>query len=145
MATPPVLKFKLLLADAKLPQYAHDTDAGFDIYSTETFTIKKGERKILKTGLSSEIPNGWYIQFFDKSGVAARLGLHALGGVIDSAYRDEWGVIMINLSEKRVKIEKGDKIVQGVLLPITQPVIKEVKELSTKVNRGGGFGSTGRK
>jgi len=144
MAKSPTLKFKLLNKQAKLPQYAHDTDAGFDVFSIETVTIKKGERKILKTGLSSEIPRGWYVQFFDKSGVAARLGLHALGGVIDSAYRDEWGVIMINLAEKRVKIEKGDKIVQGVFLPITQPKIVESINLS-KQNRGGGFGSTGRK
>lgn len=144
MSKRPTLKFKLLEKTAKLPQYAHDTDAGFDIFSTETVTIKKGERKILKTGLSSEIPKGWYVQFFDKSGVAVKLGLHALGGVIDSAYRDEWGVIMINLGEKRVKIEKGDKIVQGVFLPITQPKIVETKKLSQE-NRGGGFGSTGRK
>lgn len=145
MARRPQLKFKLLDKVAKLPQYACDTDAGFDIFSTEAVTIKKGERKILKTGLSSEIPKGWYVQFFDKSGVAAKLGLHALGGVIDSAYRGEWGVIMVNLGEEKVTIEKGDKIVQGVFLPITKPKIKEVKELSTKVDRGGGFGSTGRK
>ena len=141
----PTLKFKLLNKSAILPLYAHDTDAGFDIYSVESVFLKPGERRIIQTGIGSEIPKGWYVQFFDKSGVASKLGLHALGGVIDSAYRGEWGVILINLSKEKVAIEVGDKIVQGVFLPITQPKIKEVKELSTKIDRGGGFGSTGRK
>lgn len=141
----PLLKFKLLNPEAKLPQYAHDTDAGFDIFSVETVTVKPGERHIFKTGLASEIPLGWYVQFFDKSSIPVKFGLHAMGGVIDSAYRGEWGVIMINLGQEDVTIEAGDKIVQGVFLPIIQPEIVETEELSETDRGEGGFGSTGRK
>lgn len=145
MKSNPVLKFQLLSSDVRLPQYAHDTDAGFDIFALEGAVLAPGARNLFKTGLSSQIPQGWYVQFFDKSSVAAKLGLHVLGGVIDSAYRGEWGVVLYNLSGEEVVIEKGDKIVQGILLPITQPEIVQVEELEDSDRGTGGFGSTGRK
>lgn len=140
-----VLKFKLIEPEAKLPQYAHPEDAGFDLYSIEEKTLGPGERHVFKTGLSSEIPPGWYIQFFSKSGLAAKSGFLTLGGVIDAGYRGEWGVIAVNLGDEPITISKGDKIAQGIMLPITQPKIVQVNELSEHSRGQGGFGSTGRK
>lgn len=139
-----ILKFKLIVPEAKLPRYAHPEDAGFDLYSIEEKTLKPGERHVFKTGLSSEIPPGWYVQFFSKSGLAAKSGFSTLAGVIDSGYRGEWGVIAVNLGNEPIKISKGDKIAQGILLPITQPTIVQSNELSPAERGEGGFGSSGK-
>lgn len=145
MAYKPTVKFKLLSKDAKLPQYAHDTDAGFDIYSVEDKTLVPGERCVFKTGLASEIPHGWYVQIFDRSGLALKSGIKTMAGVIDVGYRGEWGVIVVNLGNEPVKIEKGDRIAQGILLQVPQAEIVQVQELSETKRGEGGFGSTGKK
>lgn len=143
--TKPTIKFKLLSPDAKLPSYAHNDDAGFDIYSVESVTLEPGQRHIFKTSLTSEIPQGWFISFRDKSGLAAKHGLHTLGGVIDAGYRGEWGVILVNNGQEAVTIEKRDKISQGILQPAEQAEIVEVEDLSGTQRGEGGFGSTGKK
>ena len=144
MVERPILKFKLLSPDAKLPSYAHTDDAGFDVYSIEEKTLKPGERHVFKTGLVSEIPVGWYVQFFSKSGLAAKAGLATLGGVIDTGYRGEWGVIAVNLGNEPITISKGDKVAQGIMLPITQPKIVQSNKLTDAERGGGGFGSSGK-
>lgn len=145
MPNNPVIKFQLLRADAKLPQYAHNTDAGFDIYSTETKILASGERYVFQTGLSSEISEGYFVSLRDKSGLAAKYGLHALAGVIDSGYRGEWGVVIVNTGQDPVTINKGDKIAQGILQPAPQAKIVAVDNLSETERGSGGFGSTGRR
>lgn len=139
------VKFNLLDKSAKLPSYAHDDDAGFDIYTNETTVLKKGEYKGISTGVSSEIPKGYFVSFRDKSGLAFNFGLHTLGGVIDAGYRGEWKVIMVNLGKKSYKFEKGDKVAQGILQVVPHAKIVTSKNLSASKRGKGSFGSTGKK
>lgn len=145
MAKQPVIKFKILSKSAKLPSYAHNDDAGFDLYSVEDKILKPGERYTFNIGVSSEIPSGYYVSFRDKSGLAAKSGIHVLGGVVDAGYRGEWGVVLINLGQEKVEVEKGDKVAQGLLQPVEHAEIVEAETLSTSKREEGGFGSTGKK
>ena len=139
------VKFILLDKNAKLPSYAHADDAGFDIYTNETIVLKGREYIGISTGISSEIPKGYFVSFRDKSGLAFTFGLHILGGVIDAGYRGEWKVIMVNLGKKNYKFEKGDKIAQGILQMVPHANIVESKILAKSKRGKGGFGSTGKK
>lgn len=140
-----VVKFQLLREGAKLPAYAHPGDAGFDLYSTETKTLEPGERYVFQLDIASEIPQGFFVSFRDKSGLAAKYGLHTLAGVIDSGYRGEWGVVIVNTGTEPVTINKGDKIAQGILQEAPQAKIVEVEKLSETERGSGGFGSTGKR
>jgi len=141
----PTIKFILLDKNAKLPNYAHDDDAGFDIYSNESVVLRKGEYKAISTGISSEIPKGFFVSFRDKSGLAFNFGLHVMGGVIDAGYRGEWKIIMVNLGKKRYKFESGDKVAQGVLQIVPHANIIKSRKLTNSERGKGGFGSTGKK
>lgn len=144
MEIKPVLKFKLLSSNAKLPEYAHKDDAGMDVYSIEEKTLTPGERYIFKTGISAEIPEGYFISIRDKSSVPAKFGLHTMGGVIDAGYRGELGIIMINLGQGSHTVQVGDKIAQAVLQPVAHAEIVQSEELSQTQRGEGGFGSTGK-
>lgn len=143
MTGKPTLKFKLLLPSAKLPKYAHPDDAGFDIYTIESKTLQPGERYAFKTGLTSEIPVGWYVQIQDRSGLAVKAGVKTMAGVIDAGYRGEWKIVVINLGDKAVEIKKGDRIAQGILIPARQAEIVSADTLSASGRQEAGFGSTG--
>lgn len=138
-----VLKFKKLHNSAVIPKYDHLDDAGFGIYSIEEKILKPMEYYAIATGISSEIPNGYFVSFRDRSSMAVK-GLHVMGGVIDAGYRGEWKVILINLSGADYKIDVGDKIAQGILQSAKQAEIEIVEDLSNTSRGGGGFGSTGR-
>ncbi len=138
------LKFKLLDSKAIMPSYAHTDDAGFGIYSIEVKTLIPMEYYAVATGISSEIPNDYFVSIRDRSSMAIK-GMHVMGGVIDSGYRGEWKIIMINLSGNDYKIEVGDKIAQGILQNAKQPTIELVEDLSDSSRVEKGFGSTGRK
>ena len=140
-----LIKFKFLNKNAKLPTYAHKGDAGFDIFTIEAKIIKPASIEIFSTGLASEFPESWFVSFRDRGGLAAKHGIHTLAGVVDSGYRGEWKVVLINLGKKIYKVEKGERIAQGILLPIAIAKIKEVKNLSETKRGSGRFGSTGRK
>ena len=139
------IKIKLISKEAKLPTYAHSGDAGFDIYSTESGAIKPGSIKIFSTGIASEFSEKWFVLFRDRSGLAAKYGIHILAGVLDSGYRGEWKVVLVNLGKKNYKVEKGERIAQGILLPIVRAKIKKAKNLSETKRGSGKFGSTGKK
>ena len=140
-----VIKFKLLSADAAIPVYSHEGDAGFDIKTTEDKELAPGEHYGFSTGLASEIPTRLFVKLFDRSGLAFKSGIHVLAGVIDSGYRGEWKVILLNSGSSPVKISKGDRIAQGVLFKIDQAEFEIVEELSESERAEGGFGSTGKK
>src|SRR3990172_6438298 len=127
---PVTLKFKRLTKNVKLPSFAYTSDAGFDVYSIESKTLSKNEKYAFSTGISSEIPQGFFVSLRDKSGLAANHGLHVLGGVIDSGYRGEWKVILINLGDLHYKVEKGEKIAQGILHKLSKVKIEEVRKQS---------------
>lgn len=142
---PVILKFRLLSSEAKLPTYAHPGDAGFDIHSLEDKTLAPGDWHPFSTGLSSEFPEGFYVEVRGRSGHAHNHALHVLGGTIDAGFRGEWQIILINLGREPYKVEKRERIAQGLLIPVEHAKIMQTARLS-KTQRGvGGFGSTGKK
>ena len=139
------IRVKSLSGNAKLPSFAHGTDAGADLFSAENLKLEPGKRALVSTGIALEIPEGFAGLIWDKSGIASKSGISTMAGVIDSGYRGEIKVLLVNLSDTEYKIEEGDKIAQILFQKIEHPDFEEVQELS-KADRGEkGFGSTGRK
>ncbi len=138
-------KKKKINRGATTPAYGHLGDAGLDLYSTEEKILKPGERHFFDTGIAFEIPKNYVGLIWEKSGLACRDGLISLGGVIDSTYRGPIDVVLWNLSKKKVKIEKGDKIAQLLIQPVMNVKIDIVKKLSLTARGGGRYGSTGKK
>jgi len=139
-----VLKVKRLAGEAKIPIYAHQGDAGLDLFSNEKITLLPGERKIIKTGIALEIPEGYTGLVWDKSGLSVNHGLKTLGGVVDAGYRGELMVGLINLSKDEYVLEKGHKVAQMLIQKVEKVVVDEVDRLRDTSRGGGGFGSTGR-
>jgi len=137
------IKVKKLNDNAIVPTYAHEGDAGLDLYSVEEMTIFPGNRKIISTGISMELPTGYVALFWDKSGLAAKKGMTVLGGVIDSHYRGEYKAILYNSSKEPFEVRKGDKVCQVLIQPIVNATVEEVTELSETKRGEGRFGSTG--
>jgi len=115
-----------------------------DIFASERVVLKQGERVAVKTGISMEIPKGFVGLVWDKSGLSMREGLKVLGGVIDSGYRGEILIGMINLSNKDYVFEMGHKIAQMLIQKVESPLIVESKSLSETQRGKNGFGSTGK-
>jgi len=139
------LKIKKLHPDAIMPNYAHPGDAGLDLRSISKHKIKPGELFGISTGISMEIPKGYVGLIWDKSGLAIKYGLKMMGGVIDSGYRGDVIVGMINLSKKIYTIEKGDKVAQMLIQKVQTVTPVEVKILSDTHRGTKNLGSTGRK
>lgn len=133
----------------ELPAYETIGSAGLDIraFIEETIILKPFERKLVKTGLFLEIPLGYEAQVRPRSGFALKNGVTVLNspGTIDSDYRGEIGVILINLSQENVEIHSGDRIAQLVFASLEQAVWTEVETISETERGEGGFGSTGKK
>lgn len=141
------LKVKKLHPDAKILSYAHEGDAGMDLYVPERVELAAGERKSIPIGIAVEIPEGFVGLIWDKSGLSHKFGIKTFGGVIDAGYRGEICVGMMNLSTAPYVFEKGNKIAQLLIQPIEHPEVVEVatSEELTSTSRGqGGFGSTGK-
>lgn len=128
-----------------LPRYATEGAAGMDVVSAETVTLQPGARHAVATGLALAIPQGFEIQVRPRSGLALKHGITVPNtpGTIDSDYRGELKVIMINHGTEPFPIERGDRIAQLVLAPVTQAGWDEVAELDETARGAGGFGSTG--
>jgi len=131
--------------DLPLPAYATDGAAGMDIVSAEDVTIASGGRHAVTTGLSVAIPRGFEIQVRPRSGLALKHGITVPNtpGTIDSDYRGELKVILINHGARSFAIERGDRVAQLVLAPVTRAAWVEVGELDQTERGEGGFGSTG--
>jgi dUTP pyrophosphatase len=142
-----ILKLKRLDNSVEMPKYAHDTDAGLDLRSSVDCVLKPNEKKIIKTGLMMAIPAGYFGSIRDRSGLAAKFGIHTLAGVIDSGYRGEIGVVIVNLGTDEFKISKNDRIAQIIIQPVLRPVLEEVDDISESEDKRGsnGFGSSGMK
>ena len=138
------LKIKKLTADAVVPKYAHIGDAAFDLHSIQEVTIKPMERLQISTGLAMEIPEGYVGLIWDKSGLSHNFGLKILGGVVDSGYRGEVKVGMINLGKEDYTFEKGHKVAQMMIQKCENVEITEAQELADASRGTGGFGSTGK-
>jgi dUTP pyrophosphatase len=132
-------------ADLDLPGYATAGAAGMDVVSAEDLTLAAGARHAVATGLAVAIPPGYEIQVRPRSGLALRHGISVPNspGTIDSDYRGELKVILINHGSEAFEIRRGDRIAQLVLAPVTQASWLEVEELDETARGEGGFGSTG--
>jgi len=131
--------------DAVMPKYAHEGDAGVDLYSVEEAVLAPGERKLVPTGLKISFPRGFEAQVRPKSGLALKQGLSVLNtpGTVDAGYRGEVGVIVVNLGQEAVTIAKKTKIAQMIFTRVEEAVFEETVALDTTTRGEGGFGSTG--
>jgi len=139
------IKIKKLVSHLPTPRYAYPDDAGCDLYSRVDLVIAPGERKLVPTGVSVEIPVGYAGFIQPRSGLALEYGVGIVNspGLIDSGFRGEIGVILINFDKDRpFKIKRGDKICQLVIQKVETPDIEVVPELD-KTERGkAGWGSS---
>ena len=128
-----------------LPAYATSGAAGMDVVAAETVTLQPGQRHAVATGLALAIPPGFEIQVRPRSGLALKHGITVPNtpGTIDSDYRGELKVILINHGPDAFAIARGDRIAQLVLAPVVQAAWDEVDELDDTERGAGGFGSTG--
>ncbi len=138
------LLIKKLHPEAKVPTFAHATDAGLDLCAVETVTIAPGERRSVATGIAMAIPGGHVGLVWDKSGIAHKGGLKTLGGVIDAGYRGEIFVGLHNLSDTPYTFEAGHKVAQILIQAIVQPELVEADELPEADRGEKAFGSTGK-
>lgn len=140
------LRIKRLDEGLPLPRYAHEGDAGLDLYSAADVTIEPGERCLVPTGIAVAIPEGYAGFVQPRSGLAIKQGLSLVNtpGLIDSHYRGELKVIAINLDpEEPIVIRRGDKLAQLVIQQVCRCTLVEVDELDATARGEGGFGSTG--
>lgn len=132
------------------PLYVKEGDSGFDLRADEGGLLKPLERKLVSTGLYFELPEGYELQIRPRSGLAYKKGITVLNtpGTVDTGYRGEVKVLLINLSNEEFTWEKGERIAQGVLSPRVSTdygELIEVNEITESERGSGGFGSTGTK
>ncbi len=129
----------------ELPRYETEGSAGLDLRADEAFSLAPGERRLVPTGLAMEIPPGHEGQVRARSGLAARhgVGLVNAPGTIDSDYRGEVKVLLVNLGQAPVAFARGDRIAQLVVAPVARARIELADDLAGSGRGGGGFGSTG--
>jgi len=145
-----VVKFKRLdnNADLPLPSYQSDGSSGLDLCAavSNNLTLQPGDIKLIPTGLSISLPEGYEAQIRSRSGLALRYGLGLVNapGTIDADYRGEIGIIAINWGKKPVTIKRGERIAQMVIHRVSRAIVTEVKELDTTQRGKGGFGHSGR-
>jgi len=140
------LRFARLVADACAPRRAHDGDAGYDLFAVESATLAPGERASLGTGIAVAIPQGMAGLVLPRSGLALRhgIGLVNAPGLIDSGYRGELRVLLLNNDpEAPFAVAPGDRIAQLVLVEVAAPELEEAETLDETARGQGGFGSTG--
>lgn len=142
------VKIKRLHPDAIIPRYATAGSSGFDLHTIDEGVLLPGERALLRTGLAFEIPPGYEMQIRPRSGLAFKHGISVVNspGTIDSDYRGDVGVILINHGHHPFRIEKSDRIAQAVIqrVPDVELVEVDADESLSETERGdGGFGSTG--
>ncbi|MBN2288423.1 MAG: dUTP diphosphatase [Candidatus Glassbacteria bacterium] len=137
------LPFQLDAQGVDAPSYAHPGDAGFDLRASAGCELPALGRCTVPTGLRFAIPAGFAGLVRDRSGLAARHGIHCLAGVIDSGYRGEVKVVLQNLGEQPFTVEKGMRIAQLLLIPVAAAALVRVEDLDGSSRGEGGFGSTG--
>lgn len=140
-----ILQVKKVREGAYLPDRAYPGDAGFDFYAPQDAWIS-GAGNLLPLGVAVAVPEGWALVLKDRSGNAAKKGLRVAAGVIDSGYRGEVSVLLDVVSDpegKGVYVTQGDRVCQGLLVPVPTAGVWEVDELPDAQRGGRGFGSTG--
>ncbi len=142
----PVLDVRRLDPDLPLPNYAHPGDAGLDLFAADTTVLQPGERALIPCGIAIAVPEGHVGLVHPRSGLAVDHGLTVLNapGTIDSGYRGEVKVLLINLGQEAAEVRHGQRIAQLVVMPVGLVDVREVDRLDVTVRGSGGFGSTGR-
>ena len=139
------MKIKRLNSNAIIPTYGSKHSAGLDLYAVENISILDGDCAKIKTGISVEIPNGYFGAIFARSGLSTKQGLRPANcvGVVDSDYRGEVIVPLYNDSSETRTVCAGDRVAQMVIIPYAKVELEEVDELDNTERGTGGFGSTG--
>lgn len=148
------LRVKLLHPESKVPTYGSEEAAGADLYVNlkltvgiplaDEYALAPGESKLFKTGVAVEFMPGTYGDIRGRSGLAFKNGIAVLGGIIDSDYRGDIGVILLNTLDEPLVIKHGDRIAQMIITPYVRGIF-ELAESLDDTNRGeDGFGSTGK-
>ena len=142
-----IVKIKKLFQDVELPEYKTEFSAGMDLkaYTKENIVLKVGEIKLIKTGLAIALPNGFEAQIRSRSGLSLKNGIIVLNapGTIDSDYRGEIGIILMNVGQSDFVIENNMRIAQMVITRYENAKLDLVEELDETTRADGGFGSTG--
>lgn len=146
------VKVKLADCNSKLPVYAKDGDSCADLYANVILTdggrsnsivIEPGARKLIKTGVSIQMPVGYEAQVRPRSGLAYKDGIYVHFGTIDNKYRGDVGVLIFNLGDKDFVVNHGDRVAQLAIVPIQQFDFVEVFDIEETERGAGGFGHTG--
>lgn len=135
-----------LSEDAVVPSYAHPGDAGADLCTTVDVRLRPGERVLVPTGLAMAVPDGYVALIHPRSGLAARCGLSIVNapGTVDSGYRGEVKVLLVNLDPAQdIVLARGDRVAQMVLQRVERAGFVEVDDLPRSSRGAGGYGSTG--
>ena len=136
------LRVKRIHPEARIPVYGHPGDAGLDLHSVVDRELRPGEVFAVPTGIQVAIPAGHVGLIWDKSGISLQ-GVHRLAGVVDSGYRGEVQVVMINLGAAPFAVKRGMKIAQMLIQPVVSVNVVEAASLDDTSRGEGGFGSTG--
>lgn len=144
------IRFKKLRDEAKVPERAHRGDAGWDLFLPESLVIRPGDRVVAPLGFAIALPEeeegwGWELQLRPRSGNSIKMGLTFINGVgtIDSTYRGELGVLLVNHGRMTVHLKAGQRVGQAVLSKYYTQEYVEVEELDDTSRGEGGYGSTG--
>jgi len=138
-----ILKVKKFFRDVSMPEYALASDVGFDLRANENVNLNPFDQKTVRTGIAIQIPDGHVGLIRDRAGITTKMGVHTAAGTFDPAYRGEISVVLINFGEEAVQIEKGMRIAQMIILPVTKVKIQEASKLDITDRYDKGFGSTG--
>ena len=139
------LKIEKINDKAIVPSYAHEGDAGLDLYSVEKLVLEPGKRALVHTGIKIELPKNTEAQIRPRSGLALKHGIALVNspGTIDEGYRGEIGIIVINHGQDTFIVEEGMKIAQMVIKPVWRVEVQEVSSLSDSDRGEKGYGSSG--
>lgn len=139
-----MIQFKKLNEEAIIPTKGHKEDSGWDLKILETTMLKPFETKVIPTGIAINLPEGYEAQVRPRSGVTSKTKLRVQLGTVDNGYHGDIGVIVDNIGGTTVALDKGYKLAQLVVAPVSFMESEEVLEFSNKTERGtNGFGSTG--
>ncbi len=128
--------------EAEIPVRANNGDAGYDLVSVQEKILAPLERAVIKTGIKIQIPTNYYGRVAPRSGLAVKSGIDVMAGVIDSGYRGEVGVVLINLSKDKFMVKKGAKIAQLIIESCMPAEWHQVKNLEESQRGSNGYGSS---
>jgi dUTP pyrophosphatase len=133
-----------LSGTALLPKYGRNGDAGLDLHANQDVVLDPNCRQLIKTGIAMAIPDGYVGLIWDRGGMAAKNGITTMAGVVDSNYRGEVGVVLLNTTSESYVITAGDRIAQMLIQPVVSAILEQVEELDATNRGAGAYGSSGK-